>query len=538
MTSVELILANSADYIYFLENFPQPTTAWRLVAKGISGAEQEVLRFLSAKNRRESVITSTTMPSNLISNFARALPHVLLGSLYFGSPERAYLMASDMNVRPNLLVIIADDCTRDDTSLYGGQAQTPHLSRLASEGMKFLNCFQVSPMCSPTRHALYTAKHPVHSGAYPNHTFVKPGVTSVAHWLHDAGYRTALSGKTHINPVGAFPFEYLSDEYIEYAERSRTNPAFSTVDKFLGDCAKNATPFGLILCSNEPHSPWNKGDASAYPPDQITLPPIFFDTPSLREEYSCYLAEITYFDSQVGEALALLDKHGLRENTIVFVTTEQGSAFPFAKWTCYDAGVGTALVVSWPGHIEAGSETEALVELTDVMPTFLEAAGIAPPEDLDGRSFLPVLLGLSQTHREHVFSLQTSRGIFFGPEHYGIRSVRDSRFRYIRNLSPEATFKNWTTMQPWFKEWAVAGEAGDVEAARLAQAYQQRPAEELYDCHEDPWNQNNLISNPSYAPQLDRLRQALANWMEDQGDLGQVTEMDAIERMLRHSIPD
>jgi uncharacterized sulfatase len=478
------------------------------------------------------------MTNTVLLNEWRRLAWFLWVVIFFAFLHASTVFAADLNTRPNLLVIIADDCTRDDTELYGGQAKTPNLMRLASEGMTFQNCFQVSPMCSPTRHALFTAKHPVHSGAYPNHTFVKPGVTSVAHWLHDAGYRTALSGKTHINPVGAFPFEYLSDDYIEYAERNRTNPAFRVVDKFLEDCAKTATPFGLILCSNEPHSPWNLGDASAYPPDELELPPTFFDTASLREDYSRYLAEITYFDSQVGKALALLEKHGLRENTVIFVTTEQGSAFPFAKWTCYDAGVGTGLVVSWPGRIEAGSKSDALVELTDVMPTFLEAAGITAPPDLDGRSFLSVLLGRTATHREHVFSLQTTRGIFFGPEYYAIRSVRNDRYRYVWNLTPEASFKNWTTHQPWFKEWVAAGEAGDATAARLANAYQNRPAEELYDCLNDPWNQHNLINDSTLASQRDGLRQELIQWMQSQGDLGQATEMNAIERMLRHGLPE
>lgn len=478
-------------------------------------------------------MTSTVIPH--VPRTRIKLPLLLLAVLCLSGPQ---LCAGDSNTMPNLLLIIADDCTRDDTELYGGQARTPNLTRLASEGMMFLNSFQASPMCSPTRHALYTSKYPVKSGAYPNHTFVKPGVTSVAHWLQAAGYRAALSGKTHINPLGAFPFEYLSEGYVEYEERNRTNPDFRSVDKFLGDCAKTGTPFGLILCSNEPHSPWNKGDPSVYPPDQLELPPTFFDTPSLREAYSRYLAEITYFDGQVGEALALLEKHGVRENTIVIVSTEQGSAFPFAKWTCYDAGVGTGLVVSWPGHIAPGSKSEALVELIDVMPTFLAAAGIEPPADLDGRSFLPVLLGQSSTHKEHVFSLQTTRGIFYGPDHYGIRSVRDGRYRYVLNLAPEVTFQNWTTNQPWFQEWLAAGEAGNAKAARLAYAYQHRPAEELYDCETDPWNQRNLIDDPSLTPRLNGLRRQLVQWMEAQGDLGQATEMAALERMLRHTNPN
>lgn len=89
----------------------------------------------------------------------------------------------------NLLLVLADDCTVWDTSVYGGQAVTPNLEKLAAERMTFTRCFQAAPMCSPTRHALCTSLYPVRSGAYPNHTYVRDGVESVAKWLADAGYR-------------------------------------------------------------------------------------------------------------------------------------------------------------------------------------------------------------------------------------------------------------------------------------------------------------------------------------------------------------
>ena len=108
----------------------------------------------------------------------------------------------------NVLFIMADDCTFSDLGIYGGQAQTPHLSGLVKEGMLFRRCFQSAPMCSPTRHSLYTGLYPVRSGAHPNHTFVREGVRSVAHYFKEAGYRVALSGKSHVNPRKAFPFEY------------------------------------------------------------------------------------------------------------------------------------------------------------------------------------------------------------------------------------------------------------------------------------------------------------------------------------------
>ena len=113
--------------------------------------------------------------------------------------------------KPNLVFIIADDCTYLDMGVYGGQAKTPALDQLASEGMQFSRCFQAAPMCSPTRHNIYTGIYPVKSGAWPNHTRVYPGTKSIAHYLGEAGYRVALSGKTHIGPKASFPFEYSGE---------------------------------------------------------------------------------------------------------------------------------------------------------------------------------------------------------------------------------------------------------------------------------------------------------------------------------------
>ena len=113
--------------------------------------------------------------------------------------------------RPNLVLIIADDCTYLDMGVYGGQAKTPTLDTLAQQGMQFSRCFQAAPMCSPTRHNIYTGIYPVKSGAWPNHTRVYPGTQSIVHYLHESGYRVALSGKSHIGPKASFPFEYSSE---------------------------------------------------------------------------------------------------------------------------------------------------------------------------------------------------------------------------------------------------------------------------------------------------------------------------------------
>ena len=164
----------------------------------------------------------------------------------------------------------------------------------------------------PTRHNIYTGLYPFNSGAYPNHTFAKLGTKSVVHYLQPLGYRVALSGKTHIKPQSVFPFEYSKQD---------NNPDMEAIDRLMAESVAEGSPFCLFACSNEPHGPWDKGDTTIYPPDKVILPSYIVDTPEIREGFRAYLAEITYYDSQVGQILALLDKHGLKENTVVMVVS-------------------------------------------------------------------------------------------------------------------------------------------------------------------------------------------------------------------------
>jgi uncharacterized sulfatase len=179
--------------------------------------------------------------------------------------------------------------------------------------------------------------------------------------------------------------------------------------------------------------------------------------------------------------------------------------------------------------------SEALIEYVDVVPTFLEAVGMARTEVLDGRSFLPVLRGTSTQHKTHVFGLQTTRGINNGSDHFGIRSVRDGRYRYVRNFAPSMRFQNAATQSSVFLSWARLAEAGDAAAQKLVKDYQQRPAEELYDCLADPWNRVNLIQSEELASVRGELSRQLDAWMQQQGDEGQATEIKALERMPRAS---
>jgi N-sulfoglucosamine sulfohydrolase len=424
---------------------------------------------------------------------------------------------------PNLVFIIADDCTFRDIGCYGGQAFTPHIDHLATEGMKFSSCFQAAPMCSPTRHNIYTGLYPVKSGAYPNHTRAFEHVKSIAHYLQPVGYRVVQTGKKHFNPPSVFPFEY-------FPKSKGRDPDMGSIDELFTQCKTNNTPFCLFACSNSPHSPWTKGDASRYPPEDIKLPPYIVDTPVLRKHFSDYLAEITHFDSEVGSILNLLKKHQLEQDTLVMVVSEQGNSFPFAKWTCYDSGLQSAMVVRWPGRIQAGVVSDALVEYVDVCPTFVDLAGEKEVDGLDGKSFLPVLMGESKTHKEFVYGIMTTRGIINGSDAYAIRSVRNGNYKLIKNLNFDSKFTNACSKSDYFKSMVNKANEGDPKAKRFVNAYHYRPAIEFFDIQSDPLELNNLASDPAYQLEITRLSEQLENWMSAQGDQGVVTELKAHER--------
>lgn len=431
--------------------------------------------------------------------------------------------------KPNIVLVITDDCRFLDLGCYGSpDAITPNIDRLAAEGVRFTRFFQATAMSSATRHCLLTGLYPVRSGAYPNHTRLNDGVGTLPQYLKQAGYRVALEGKRHIAPIEAFPFEYLSNE-----QQRTVYPEL--IEPFLADVARSGEPFFLYVGSTEPHDPWNKGDQSLWNPNDLTLPCNLVDTPATRKQFRNYLAEINELDNQVGAVDALLHKYGLDENTIFIFTSEQGYSFPFGKWTCYDEGLHTGFVIRWPGTVKPGRVTDAMCEYVDVTPTLVDIAGGKIPEGLDGRSFLPVIKDETDSFKNEVYGIQTSRGIFFGPEYYAIRSIRNERYAYIMNLTPEATFKCMSTnpKKGWWMSWKEKA-ATDEFARRQVERYQKRPAEELYDIVNDPFQTRNFADDPQYASEKARMRAKLLQWMESQGDKGQQTEMEALEHMVKH----
>ena len=442
----------------------------------------------------------------------------MLSALALGFFLSASLGQAETAKQPNILIVIADDLNKDSVGVYGNKdVKTPNIDRLASQGMRFNLTYTSTAMCAPTRQQMYTGLYPVRSGAYPNHSKVKPGTKSLVHYLKALGYRVGLSGKRHFGPPSSFPFEQVSWKVDAKAIR-----------EFVARDEKQ--PFCLLVTSNSPHVPWSAGDASQYDPGKLTIPPYWVDTPEMRESLTRYYAEITDLDREVGECMKILRETKQEDNTAMIFTTEQGAQYPGCKWTCYENGLNVGFIVRWPGQVKPGSVSDAMIHYVDVAPTLVEMAGGEAIKGLDGRTFLGVLRGKTKRHNSATYGVHTQmNAIGSPPTGYAVRSIRAGKWKYIMNLNHKVTFKNALTQNDKENYWAswVRTAKTDPKAARLVKRYLNRPAEQLYDLSKDPHELNNLAGREKQAKVKARLKQQLQDWMTSQGDLGQATEMAA-----------
>ncbi|MGB7158690.1 MAG: sulfatase [Tepidisphaeraceae bacterium] len=426
--------------------------------------------------------------------------------------------------RPDIVLFIADDYSWHDSEVYGAtDVRTPNQSRLAREGMRFDRAIAASPTCTPSRSAILTGLFPYRNGAHPNHSLIKEGLRTLPDYFHELGYRVVLAGKTHIGPREQFAFEYLKGSNDMPAGKKHvlwTELDTTVIDKLLAEHDREK-PLCLLVASHSPHVFWMDNDG--YAPAKINVPPYLVDTPETRTMRAKYYTEVTHMDAQLGEVMASVEKHGFADNTLLMFTADQGAQWPMSKWTLYDAGIRAPLIVRWPGKVKPGSASVALVSLIDLLPTMLEAAGGAgaSPKDLDAKSFLQVLRGESESHREATFAINTGdRAMNRSP----MRAVRTATYKYILNLKPETVFKTHITDAGgedglfYWRSWEKLAAGGDERAQRAIDGYRNRPAEELYDVEADPYELKNLANDPAHATALEDLRQKLKDWRLQQGE--------------------
>ena len=444
------------------------------------------------------------------------LPIILLLAL----AAVATAQAAPSEKKPNILIVIADDVTFNDIGCYGGtNVKTPNIDRLAEQGLKFNYAYLAMSMCAPCRQELYSGLYPMRSGATWNHSRSKPGTKSVCHYLRELGYRVGLAGKHHAAPRKSYCFDT-----VDGFERNCCSPTAKAdhqgIRRYM--TADDDQPFCLVIGLVVAHCPWKSGDPSQFQLDKLKLPPSFADTPEVREDYAKYLAEIGLLDRQVGDILDTLKDIDKADDTLVIFTSEQGGQWPGAKWTAWELGLHTAFMARWPGKIEPGRKTEAIIQYADVVPTLVDVAGGDPSKlNLDGTSFLDVLLGKKDRHRKYAYGMHNN--VPEGPP-YPIRTIRSGQFRYIRNLRPDAEYfeKHMEVPRRWgnyWESWKKAKET-DAHARKMFQRYRRRPAEELYRTNQDVYELDNLAGNAEYAEIKAQLRAELEKWMKSQGDPG------------------
>lgn len=454
---------------------------------------------------------------------------VLVGAVALALPQTAHADT------PNVLIILADDCTYNDLPIYGGKnAKTPNLDRLASQGTVFNHAYLSSAMCQPCRAELYTGQFPLRNGCAWNHSASRPGTQSLPHYLAPLGYRVGLAGKVHVKPTAAFPFESIGGFDPNCVRNPTRAHEMEDLESFFN---RDDQPFLAVVALVEPHVPWAMGDASQYPSERIQLPSNIADTERTREAYSRYLAEITYMDGQVGAILEALDKVGKSSDTLVFFSSEQGAQFPGCKWTNWDTGLHTALIAKWPGKTPEGRRVDSLVHYADMVPTLLEIADARPASGivLDGVSFQDVLTG-GPDKSERQFAYGTHNNLPEGPS-YPIRTITDGTYRLIRNLASDRLYieKHLMGLQgdgalnnPYWGTWV--GEAWDnPQVYSLTERYIRRPEIALYHTAADPYELNNLAKDPEFAEVKTRLEHALDAWMATMGDPG--VPMDTMEAL-------
>ena len=415
--------------------------------------------------------------------------------------------------RPNILLIIADDCSYYDIGCFGAvNNKTPHIDALARQGIKFNSAYNSVSMSTPTRHCVYTGMYPMHHGGYANHSSVNADVKSLPTYLGNLGYRVGLAGKWHIKPLANFPFEDVPG-FPKGCTSPNTDYHTKGIEKFMERDASQ--PFCLVLASINSHAPWTGGDASVFDRKKLQLPPQFIDTEVTREYYARYLAEVGLLDQQVGDAMQILKEKNLLQNTLVIFISEQGTQFAGAKWTNWSAGVKSAMVASWPGVIKPGTETSAIVQYEDLLPTFIDVAGGKVPDVIDGKSLVDVFQGKTKTH--HKYAYHVHNNVPEGPA-YPIRSISDGRYRLIWNLTPEETYVEKHIEKA---EWYLSWKAQDTDQAhKIMNRYKNRPEFELYDIKKDPFEMNNLADVKKYSKKKAELTMELQKWMKQQNDTG------------------
>ncbi len=424
--------------------------------------------------------------------------------------------------RPNIVLLMCHDLGRY-LGCYGADIETPRIDALADSGVCFENHFVTAPQCSPSRGSFVTGRYPHVNGlmglAHGNWE-LHEDERILPQYLDDVGYETHLFGLQHITQdTDRLGYDYVHSEGNLYPgvspEVHQANRARNVASVLSGFLERKAfqSPFFASVGFFELHRVeeetgrfgFDNDHYETADPDEVRPPSYLPDRRGIRQDLAEMHGMVHALDDAVGTIIDALEAAGLDEETMVIFTTEHGIAFPRAKGSCYDAGIEAALLLRCPGVADDGTRYDELLSNVDILPTILDLvdADSERPDDLDGRSALGLLTGGEYDPRTQLFAEMTWHDMY-NP----VRAIRTERYKYIRSF--------WHLPKVYLTKDIFASEAG--RTVRETDGIPQRPYEELYDLHETPQEDDNVVFEPTYQDVRTDLSRRLYEWMSDTDD--------------------
>ena len=428
---------------------------------------------------------------------------------------------------PNILWLIAEDFG-PHLGCYGTkEVWTPNLDRLAAEGARYARFFTTAPVCSPSRSAFMTGMYQTTIGAHNHRSHrddgyaLPKGVRLLTDWMRDAGYYT-VNVRELPAPI-AFKGTGKTDWNFAYAGKPFDSDRWSDL--------KAHQPFFAQINFQETHRKFKAPKKAD--PAKVEIPPYYPDHPTTREDWAQYLDAASELDRKIGVVLKQLEQDGLEENTVIVFFGDNGQAHVRGKQFCYDSGLHVPLIIRGTRDfpVKAGSVDTRLLAAIDLAPTMLAIAGAKKPAGMEGETFLGKD---AATPRQYVFGARDR----CDETVFRFRTVRDARYRYIRNFTPERPFLQSNEYKErqypvWnlLKELHTAGKLAPQQAVLCAP---QMPAEELYDLDADPHETRNLVQSAAHKEALARLRGTLETWIVNTDDKGK--ELEPPELVARKGV--
>lgn len=430
--------------------------------------------------------------------------------------------AAPRDKRPNFVILVGEDMSPDMRCQGVPFAHTPNLDKLASQGVRFNNCFTHCGVCAPSRSGMITGQYPIAIGTHHmRSTLINPPPLFTS-YLQEEGYTIAWANKTDFNFADSHDH---FDMHVDWTEGNLPDGPFLAYFNIFTTHESQVRGNAKVHARNTRRLTADQRQD----PAKLPLPPFYPDTPEERNDVRQYHELCTAVDYKVGDVMAMLERKGLADNTVVIFTGDHGRGMPRMKRWCYDDGTHIPLIVRWPRGIEPGGVRDDLVGMIDLPATILSLAGIEPPKAFGGQPYL----GPAARPRQYVYAHRDRMDEAVDR----IRSVRDARYRYVRNYMPDvpyAQYINYNELNPIMQSWREQGKAGKLDRAQRAFFAPAKPPEELYDCAADPSNVNNLAGSKDagITAKLDELRGALDKWIADTHDLGAIPEAELIRRGL------